>query len=73
MISFPEKFARGNNKIYQPLLKSWPLLFQFQAKRSSEESEVFDDSSIDVPGGNRFARDLRDNQAVVKVILELYM
>jgi len=35
-------------------------------KRSSEESEVSEDSSELVMGGGRFARDLRDSQAEVK-------
>jgi len=35
-------------------------------KRSSEESEISEDSSELLPGGGRFARDLRDNKAVVK-------
>eukprot|EP00092_Neocalanus_flemingeri_P005899 GFUD01006349.1.p1 GENE.GFUD01006349.1~~GFUD01006349.1.p1 ORF type:complete len:199 (-),score=69.53 GFUD01006349.1:360-935(-) len=35
-------------------------------KRSSEESELFEDSSELLPGGGRFARDLRGTQAQVK-------
>merc|ERR1711892_1418269 len=36
-------------------------------KRSSAESDLSDDSSLLVPGGGRFARDLRGTQAMVKV------
>merc|ERR1712106_436521 len=35
-------------------------------KRSSAESDLSDDSSLLVPGGGRFARDLRGTQAMVK-------
>merc|ERR1711892_1261560 len=36
-------------------------------KRSSAESDLSDDSSLLVPGGGRFARDLRGTQAMVKL------